>query len=530
MIDQPSRFNLYILALLEGCSVLALEILGAKIVASYYGTSLYVWTSVIGVTLIALTLGYYIGGYFSVKKIAKKVLFFNLLLASVFIAYIHEIAMPLMVHFKDKGVIEGGILSAFCLLIFPLVLLGATTPIIIRMLVQDVAESGKTSGRIYALTTIAGIITTFLLGFAIMPSYGITVPLLFTSGILCYYVSYIFFYKSNYIPIAIASVAILISIIKVVFVGESKTDGLFETRYSSEGIFGQIKVVDIHQINNNKESRQLCVNGIAQTFTSKDIRKGSRWAYPHVFSCISTLTKQKNNALVLGVGGGSVVKELLLHNYKVDAVDIDKRIFNLSTNYFDVSTNGVNFIDDDARHFINIATKQYDYIFMDLLSGESQPSHALTKESFNKLKERLSDDGIIAINYQGYAKKQAASSIFKTLEQTGLYCYYLLPGEVTDRVMDVYYVASKHEINFAAVDTTQVNVCCYPYYKNYFVNQPMVSNQLVNANEALIFTDDKPMLEIVGKDAILLYRSLQLKEGLGLLIENNVSNGKRVFD
>ena len=162
--QYPFSFYLTI-SFIEGGAVLACELLSARMVAPFYGTTLFVWSAIIGVTLAALAIGYFLGGYLVDRNARNDLLFTVLSIGSVFIAL-----MPISAEFaleftSGLGIRTGALVSAMIFLLPPLACLGTTSPIIIRLANRDLQHTGRTAGTVYAVSTISGILATFLIGF-----------------------------------------------------------------------------------------------------------------------------------------------------------------------------------------------------------------------------------------------------------------------------------------------------------------------------------------------------------------------------
>jgi hypothetical protein len=125
-------FIILLISFIEGGSVMVVELLGAKIIAPYYGTSLYVWSSVLGVTLGALALGYFMGGQISRKYPAEKNLFVVLLFGGFFTVIAPLIAPKILLLTDSLGVRMGSLVSVFLYLFVPITCLGSASPIIIQ--------------------------------------------------------------------------------------------------------------------------------------------------------------------------------------------------------------------------------------------------------------------------------------------------------------------------------------------------------------------------------------------------------------
>lgn len=170
-MSSNTRF-LLITAFFEGGAVMSAEVLGAKLLAPYYGNSLFVWAGALGITLAGLAGGYFAGSAYAKKPNAERSLFIALLTGALALA-----AMPLVTKYIVSSTLAldlrtGIILSCIALLFIPLWCFGMVSPLIIRGIVQD--NAGRATGNVYAISTAGGILFTILMGFVLIPLAGLT--------------------------------------------------------------------------------------------------------------------------------------------------------------------------------------------------------------------------------------------------------------------------------------------------------------------------------------------------------------------
>ncbi|PYS86415.1 MAG: hypothetical protein DMF62_15970 [Acidobacteria bacterium] len=172
--DRSERFALEITVFVCGALVMIFEINGSRILAPYLGTSTYIWTSLIGVILAALSLGYWLGGRLADRQPHLKVLATVIFLAGGLVSIstfgkdvvLGSIAaMPIALEFKS-------IFGALLLFAPASIAFGFVLPFAVKIRLQTLAESGKTVGSLYALSTVGSILGTFLAGFVLIPFVG----------------------------------------------------------------------------------------------------------------------------------------------------------------------------------------------------------------------------------------------------------------------------------------------------------------------------------------------------------------------
>ncbi|MBI3521233.1 MAG: fused MFS/spermidine synthase, partial [Bacteroidetes bacterium] len=173
-----NKYKLYTISFIEGASVMAAEICGAKLLAPFFGSSLYVWSSVMAITLAGLACGYFVGGKLSRREVKENVLLYVLLAAVACLCFMPFMTVVFLLTASHLPLIPAVIISVLFLLFPTMLCLGATSPLIISILTQDVSHSGENSGRIYAISTVGGILATFLCGFYLIPNLGIQFSLI----------------------------------------------------------------------------------------------------------------------------------------------------------------------------------------------------------------------------------------------------------------------------------------------------------------------------------------------------------------
>jgi spermidine synthase len=268
-----------------------------------------------------------------------------------------------------------------------------------------------------------------------------------------------------------------------------------QVRYYSEGLLGQLLVADVSNSGDQKfNDRFLFVNRIGQTHVEKDSFM-PKWDYVYYISTICSKLPPKADALILGLGGGTIAN--ILQNglgFNVDAVDLDERVAEVAQQYF-VLSNNVNVIVDDARHYLEETHKKYDVILFDVYRGEGPPPHVFTIESLAKTKSLLKESGLIIVNFTGFLDGKAgraARSIYKTLLAAGLNVKILpTPGPAASRT--ILFVASRSKQDFHTVrGTLSLNE------KAVDIETLFYDPQKVDFHDAVVLTDEKPILELLN--------------------------------
>jgi len=170
----PSSFwYLIAISIIEGGAVMAVELLGAKLIAPSYGASLYVWATTLAVTMGGLTTGYLLGGVISEKYPHKLILHYIILASAIFVSIMPFTSSIIMSATLEMNIKLGIVISSLCFVFPPLVCFGMVSPLIIRLISREVKEVGNSVGTIYSISTLGGILTTFLFGFFFIPKMGL---------------------------------------------------------------------------------------------------------------------------------------------------------------------------------------------------------------------------------------------------------------------------------------------------------------------------------------------------------------------
>lgn len=474
---------------------MAVELMSARMVAPYFGSSLYVWATVIGFTLLALAIGYFAGGAIADKYGSPDTLLWLLLIASLFLMLMHVSSQWLTIAFENISPGLAVVLISMALILPPLVFLGMVPTFLIRKVSANADHAGTSTGRVYAISSASGIVALPLFGFFIIPRFGLTLPSIIT-GLVVGLVPFIrlagarSFNVKKYAAFSFAAVA-LFSFWAIKTQRPGKT---VDVKCYSEGLLGQVLVADVFDAAQKSDERMLMLNRIVQMWM--DMKTGKpKWDYIFYDYSVCSKLPEKSDALILGLGGGFLASVFQRRfEFNVDGVELDERIAEVARDYFGLS-DMVNVIVDDARHYLEKTQKKYDLILFDVYRGESPPPHVFTIESLAKARSLLKENGLILINFNGYLEGnigKPARSIYKTLVAAGLEARILpTPGDEAHR--NLLFVASKKKQDFHAVRSP-----LFQYGKPVDIETLFLDPRELHLNDAVVFTDDKPILELLN--------------------------------
>jgi predicted membrane-bound spermidine synthase len=394
-----SKYLLEITLFICGALVMIFELAGSRVFGPYFGTSIFIWTSLIGIILASLSLGYYLGGKIADKRPRLSILSLVIFLAAVCIILTIIIKDFLLIflntNFSDIRI--SSIIATLILFSPASVLLGIVSPYAVKLTLNDLNNSGKTIGKLYALSTAGSIVGTFLSGFYLIPHFG-TNKILILLPIILIIVSLLLYSKKLILVRVLFLIFMIISWFTFTnFNQQSQNNGFIDvdTMYNRILIYDRIdettnKLVKIMGINNENHSSM---------FLDSDELVNEYTKYYHL---AKHFYPEFKTTLMLGGAGYSYPKSFL-KNYPeatIDVVEIDPTITELAKKYFNLKEDPrLHIFHEDGRVYLNKTQKKYDVIFGDAFSSHySVPYQLTTKEAIQKKYNILNDDGIVILN------------------------------------------------------------------------------------------------------------------------------------
>lgn len=402
-----------------GSLIMVIEVLGSRVIGPFFGVSLFVWSSLISVTMIALAAGYAAGGILSDRREHPDYLYGIILAAGLLVLMIPFLKAPVLKASMPLGFRVGAFLSSLILFGPPLLLLGCVSPYIIRIAAREMKSIGRTVGSFYALSTIGSVVGTILTGFVLIVYIGVNQIFFLVGTILIVIALAYFVYFRRKWPLV---VLLLIPAAAIALTNQETISITLPSGTTASVVFakdtnyGNIKIVDYQYPPHH--TRELLVDGAIQT--GVDLNNSmSIYPYPYLLEILPySLHPEGKRCLVIGLGGGAVPRWYEERGIRTDVVDIDPDIVRLADEYFGFKGKGVTAV-EDARYFLGRSTTNYDYIVMDIFSAEAAPAHVISVEALHLVRSRLAEDGVLAINFVGRLDSDdfMTASVIKTLRQ-----------------------------------------------------------------------------------------------------------------
>jgi spermidine synthase len=414
--DQ-GQLVLYGTVTITGAAVMILELLGTRIIGPFYGVSLYVWSSLIAVTLIALALGYFLGGLIADRFPSVRLthVIFTSALTTVIIPFLSG---PVLRATDSFGLRAGAFASALLLFTLPLTALAMVGPYVIKRATRDLSGVGTASGTVYAISTVGSVVGTLLLGFFLLPMFGtraIIVSLSLLLGLLAILVAW---HEARSASLAHS---VRPTVILCIAAGILASLGLAASRETAKGftvlseaesLYGWVRVVDDEQ-----RGYRLMLSD-ASVISAVDLKQDrSVLGYQQVLGLLPLIRPEASQALLIGLGGGHVARNLKSKGITTDTIEIDPVVADAAQRFFHFEPTGL-FLVGDARYEIRRLTHRYDFIIHDCFTGGSEPTHLLSREMLSELHGLLNEGGVLALNYVGFTSgegSEAVAAVHRTL-------------------------------------------------------------------------------------------------------------------
>jgi len=417
-VDSPILlYYLGFTAVTCGALVMVIEVLGSRVIGPFFGVSLFVWTSLITVTLIALALGYAVGGIVSDRRDSADYLYSVIFVAGLLIlaipfakSHVLKVCLPL-------GLRMGALASSFLLFGPSLFLLGCVSPYIIKIAAREMKNIGRTVGLFYAISTMGSFIGTVATGFVLIAYLGVD-RIFEATGMLLLGVALGYFLllkKRWYLSLIVIFMIAVWLYQPDPVVSKTMQNGTQVAKiFAKDSFYGNLKVIDysfgpVH-------TRELIIDGLVQGGIDMNSRL-SIYEYPYFLEFIPySLNPSGGNCLVIGLGAGVVPQWYENRGIRTDVVDIDPEVADIARKYFGFSLAG-DLIISDARYYLINSEKKYDYVVLDVFNGDTTPGHVLSLEAVQLLSNRMTERGILAINLVGSLKEDTfiTASVVHTL-------------------------------------------------------------------------------------------------------------------
>lgn len=385
---------------------LAVELSASRLLGNVFGSSNLVWASIIGLILIYLTLGYWLGGKIADKDPVHRRFYQILMWGSLTVALVPMVSRPILritANAFDQfqmPILAGAFATVLILFVIPVTLLGMISPFALKLSMHDPKEVGKTAGRLSAISTLGAFIGTFLPVLILVPLIGTYRTFLFFSSLLMLiatigfwiYVDIKAWLRYAWMP--------LILILLWVFGARGTDKATQNLIYEGESSYNYIQVIEEHDF------RYLRLNdgqGMHSVYHPTQLNYYGPWSQVLVapfFNASPQNLDSVQRMAIVGLAAGTTARQAqaVFGDIQMDGFEIDPLIVQVGREYFDMTQPNLSVHVQDGRWGLARMEGGYDVISVDAYRPPYIPWHMTTLEFFQIVHDRLSENGVMVIN------------------------------------------------------------------------------------------------------------------------------------
>lgn len=516
--------SLPLLVFTTGAVTLGMELSAARLLEPAFGNSQIVWAALIGLILLYLALGAWLGGKLADRFPQRRELDLVVTLAAIGVALAPTLSPPILqlaaVGLDDfaPGLLVGALLAVFLLFSVPGILLGTVSPWAVRLLVRDLKQTGQLAGRISAIATAGSLVGTFVPVLWLIPTYGTrwTFYLLALTLLLVLLLSTL---RTRHWWLPLTGLILVLLLIlflrpgttvraawdngrlgQIIYEDESLYNYLAVRQWGSERHLKLNDGVGIHSV---YHPDTLLSQGIWDYFLLAPLFKSC--AQP-VTSCATVGSPQPpvRQLLLIGLAAGTVsgLYTEVYGTIPITGIELDPQIIAVGRDYFAMNQPNLTAIAADGRRWLQQqpATAQWDLVAIDAYRPPYIPFHLTTVEFFTLVRDHLTADGVVAINVGRTAQNFAlVDALAATLRQVFPAVYALDEPGPADNLGNSLVVATRQPITLAQV---QANLAGLPEslpaeFRAFATTAVARARPLTPAAATLVFTDDRAPVEQV---------------------------------
>jgi spermidine synthase len=420
LIPHPRvDWYLRVVVFIGGGVSIGIELAASRLLAPFFGTSLFIWANLIGLTLIYLSIGYAVGGRIADRWPSATLLYTITAVAAFVTGLIPLIASPILARSLDAftalslGGFYGSLVGTLILFAVPVTLLGCVSPFAIRLALDSVSGAGNTSGSLYALSTVGSIVGTFVPTFLLIPRIG-TFRTFYLFALILLAASVIGLSRTPATHrrtqlLTVAAVLLLVMVAIAAFGQRGFVRPIDEGNraiiWQGESAYNFIQVAE----NRDTGAYELYLNeghaihSLYYPNQSPQPLSNGPWDYFTVapFFVANQSPDAIKTACVIGLAGGTVADRMTQEfgpNLQIDGVEIDPKIVDVARTYFNLNEPNVHVIVQDGRYYLRSTEKKYDMIAVDAYHQPYIPFQMTTKEFFQEVYDHLNANGTVVVN------------------------------------------------------------------------------------------------------------------------------------
>jgi predicted membrane-bound spermidine synthase len=462
------KVELFGTVFMTGAAVMTVEVVGTRIIGPVFGVGLFVWSALLAVTLGSLTLGYYAGGVVADRRLQPRLLGSVVACAGLLVGLVPLSSRGVLAFAEAWGPRVGPLVSAGLLFAPPIVALGMTGPIAVKMAIRSMPEVGRQLGAVYAISTAGSLLGTLYVGFVAIPSFDPRVILACVAAALVLLGAGSLAWRHR--P---AALALLLGPALVGSGSRAELPPGITILAESHSLLGRVQV-----ISDSQRGVRFLRSDHSLLGAQFERDGSSAFGFVEVLQAIRFFRPSAKRLLAIGLGSGAAPSALGREGLKVDVVEIDPAVVSFAQRYFGFSTTGAVY-GEDARTFLRHTDQRYDLVIHDTFTGGTTPEHLLSLEVLQRLRQVLLPGGVLALNFVGFyggAEAEASYAVARTLRAVFPYVRAFRDSAPSpaDVAGNIVFFASSEVLDFVIPPRSQFGSESGERLQRSFTNWPVL--------------------------------------------------------
>ena len=494
---------LIVLVFVGGMTSLALEMSASRLLGAYFGTSLYIWGCLIGMTLLYLTVGYFLGGRLADRHPSERVLCTATTIAAIAILIIPFASKPLLswsitaMTQISVSIFLSSLIGTMLLFAVPVTLLGLVSPFAVRLITKDIGRSGRMSGSLYALSTIGSLLGAFLPVLWLIPTFGVRRTMLIFGVLL--------FAASLWGLLLVVRPAFILALVVLLLPLDSLKSIPYQI-YDKESLYNYIQVTQ-----QPDGTRELVLNegqAVHSVYypNPNQILTGWYWDYflaaPYFNAGIQA--SDVHRVGIIGLAAGTIAHQFTKvygPAVQIDGAEIDPEIVDVGRKYFDMNEPNLHVYTEDGRTFLSTTHQRYDVLAIDAFDQPYIPFQFTTREFFAQVRDHLTDVGTVVLNTAHTAHDYRLVQAFVNTMKL------VFPNVYTFNVPNTFNTEIMATKGPTSIVTFQKNLARLTSDSTLgqIANEVLPVVKEGNADGGLVFTDDRSPIEQITDQLLLNY-------------------------
>jgi len=496
---------------ISGMTTLAAELAAGRLIGNVFGTSNIVWATIIGLILIYLTFGYFLGGKWADAN-PKPIAMYRVLAWGAFtLGLVPYVAGPVLRSAANAfdvlniGILGASFVAVLVLFIVPITLLGTISPFAIRLLVDDTAHAGQTSGQIYAISTLGSFIGTFLPTLVFIPAIGTTKTfLLFSLVLLFVALAGLGKFAGGKELLKYLWMPVLLAVIAIIAANQSVKNNTGQV-YEAESAYNYI------QVKQQGDFTILRLNegqGVHSIYNPNTLQYDGPWdqvmSSPYFYA--NAKPSDIRRIAIIGLAAGTTARQLtaVYGDTPIDGYELDPEIVRVGQEYFGMTMPNLNIIIGDGRLNLERNEHLYDIISVDAYRPPYIPPHMTTQEFFEIVASHLTDSGVLIINSASVPGDNRLIDGLATTMATVFPSIYMadIPGSLNTVIF-----ATKKKTQAENFTANLVTLSNDPNINPLLIHTMQVtfSGLKTDYETTTVFTDDHAPIEWIVNDMVLRF-------------------------